>query len=73
MKYKTRNPCTVKRCSEKGCCLNCIQYKGSLEFIPTVLSVNCKHYKSVSLKLHGYPKINGTVDTNCAQWKGEIK
>lgn len=66
----TRNPCNGdKNCAETGCCLNCTQYQGAMEFIPTVLNVNCAKRKGVVLKLHGYPEINGEPIVNCKHWE----
>ena len=65
-----RNPCNGdKDCPAKGCCLNCTNYHGSMEFIPTVLNINCHKRKGVILKLHGYPEINGKADTDCREWR----
>lgn len=68
----THPPCTNKQCQEIGCCLNCAEYKGAVEFIPTVLDVSCPHRERVVLKLHGYPEVNGKSIKNCEFWKSLI-
>lgn len=72
--YKTRLSGCPKQCAAIGCCLNCNYYDGAIEFIPTVMHVDCKAgNKNVVLKLHGYPKIsNKQTDKKslCQQWVG---
>lgn len=73
MKYKTFNPCTETKCSEVGCCLNCINYKGGTESIPTRICIICDAgNKNVVLPIHGYPEKDGVTIKHCGDWKGII-
>ena len=60
-----------KKCKETGCCQNCTNYRGGIEFIPTRISVTCTARKSDSVVLpyNAYPVINGETDKNCIHWE----
>ena len=62
------NPCTVPTCKLKGCCLNCINYEGALEFMPTFLDISCAMQTGITLQLHSFPKKDGVIMKACEHW-----